>query len=76
MIGSLVLPEKEEIGNYPLQFGARNVHENRLLPYFFRSDQFGAFFDVSVRVHDTDNPYQLKEVAHCARQLRQWRVCR
>jgi hypothetical protein len=36
------------------------------VPLSFQSDElvFGAFFNAGVRVYDTSNPYQPKEVAH------------
>lgn len=66
MIGSLPLPDKEDFGQRPGRFGAHNVHENQPIPYSFQSDQlvFGAFFNAGVRVYDTANPHQPKEVAH------------
>jgi hypothetical protein len=66
MIASLPLPDKEDFGNRPGRFGAHNVHENQPVPFSFQSDElvFGAFFNAGVRVYDTSNPYQPKEVAH------------
>ena len=66
MISSLPLPDKENFGNRPGRFGAHNVHENQPVPFSFQSDElvFGAFFNAGVRVYDTSNPYQPKEVAH------------
>ena len=66
MISSLPLPDKEDFGNRPGRFGAHNVHENQPVPFSFQSDElvFGAFFNAGVRVYDTSNPFQPKEVAH------------
>ncbi len=66
MIGSLPLPDKDDFCSRPGRFGAHNIHENQPLPLSFQSDQliFGAFFNAGVRVFDTANPYQPKEVAH------------
>ena len=71
MIGSLPLPDKEDFCARPGRFGAHNVHENQPLPLSFQSDQlvFGAFFNAGVRVYDTSNPYQPKEVAYFVPQI-------
>ena len=71
MISSLPLPDKEDFGNRPGRFGADNVHENQPVPFSFQSDElaFGAFFNAGVRVYDTNNPFQPKEVAHFVPQV-------
>jgi len=71
MIGSLPLPDKEDFGKRPGRFGAHNVHENQPVPTSFQSDElvFGAFFNAGVRVYDTSNPFQPKEVAYFVPQV-------
>jgi hypothetical protein len=48
------------------RFGAHNLHENLPIPTSFKSDTLiiGTFFNAGVRVYDTTDPYQVKEVAY------------
>ena len=71
MISSLPMPEKDDFCARPGRFGAHNIHENEPVPTSFQSDHlvFGAFFNAGVRVHDTTNPFQPKEVAHFVPQI-------
>ena len=66
MIGSLPMPDFDDFCARPGRFGAHNIHENQPLPISFQSDHlvFGAFFNAGLRVYDTSNPFQPKEVAY------------
>jgi len=66
MISSLPMPDLERFRELPGRFGAHNIHENQPLPTSFQSDTlvFGTYFNAGLRVHDTTNPYQPKEVAY------------
>ena len=71
MISSLPMPEKDDFCARPGRFGAHNIHENEPVPTSFQSDHlvFGAYFNAGVRVHDTTNPFQPREVAHFVPQI-------
>ena len=73
MISSLPMPELEDFRARPGRFGAHNIHENDPTTYSFQSDDLvvGAFFNAGVRVYDTSNQYQPKEVAYFVPQIPQ-----
>jgi hypothetical protein len=64
-ISTLPMPPLEMFGNKGGRFGSHNLHENRPGPTSFRSDTliFATFFNGGVRVFDTTNPLQPREVA-------------
>ncbi|MDP6548862.1 MAG: hypothetical protein QF659_02165 [Dehalococcoidia bacterium] len=66
MISSLPMPDRDDFCARPGRFGAHNIHENQPLPISFQSDHlvFGAFFNAGLRVYDTSNPFQPREVAY------------
>lgn len=66
IIGSLPMPDVEDFSARPGRFGAHNIHENQPVSTSFQSDNlvFGAYFNAGMRVHDTTNPHQPREVAY------------
>ncbi len=66
MISSLPMPDLDDFCGRPGRFGAHNIHENQPVPTSFQSDDlvFGTFFNAGVRVFDTSNQFQPREVAH------------
>lgn len=71
IIGTLPMPETEDFFNRPGRFGAHNIYENQPGPTCYFSDTlvFGTFFNAGVRVYDTSNRYQPKEVASFVPQI-------
>ena len=66
MIGSLPMADKDDFCARPGRFGAHNIHENDPVDTSFKSDTlvFGAYFNSGVRVHDTTNALEPKEIAY------------
>jgi len=64
-ISTLPMPPFDSYGHKGGRFGSHNLHENRPGETSFRSDTliFATFFNGGVRVFDTSNPLQPKEVA-------------
>jgi hypothetical protein len=71
IIGTLPMPDTEDFFNRPGRFGAHNIYENQPGPTCYFSDTlvFGTFFNAGVRVYDTSNRYQPKEVASFVPQI-------
>jgi hypothetical protein len=65
-IGTFPAPPFEAFAKRGGRFGAHNLHENLPIPTSFKSDKLiiGTFFNAGVRVYDTSDPYQVKEVAY------------
>jgi hypothetical protein len=66
MIGSLPMADKDDFCARPGRFGAHNIHENDPVATSFKSNNlvFGAYFNSGIRVHDTTNALEPKEVAY------------
>jgi hypothetical protein len=66
VISSCPMPPIEEFCQRPGRFGAHNIHENEPLPTSWFSDRYivGSFFNGGVRVFDTADPLNPKEVAY------------
>jgi hypothetical protein len=66
VISSCPMPPIEEFCGRPGRFGAHNIHENEPLPTSWFSDRYivGSFFNGGVRVFDTADPLNPKEVAY------------
>jgi hypothetical protein len=64
-ISTLPMPPVDTFARKGGRFGSHNLHENRPGETSFRSDTlvFATFFNGGVRVFDTSNPLQPKEVA-------------
>ena len=64
-LSTLPMPPVEEFGRRGGRYGSHNLHENRPGETSFKSDTliFSTFFNGGVRVYDTANPLQPKEVA-------------
>lgn len=65
-IGTFPAPPYDAFAKRGGRFGAHNLHENLPIPTSFQSDSLiiGSFFNAGVRVYDTSDPYQVKEVAY------------
>ncbi|GAC1605685.1 MAG: LVIVD repeat-containing protein [Ramlibacter sp.] len=65
-IGTFPAPPYAAFAKRGGRFGAHNLHENLPGPTSFRSDTLiiGTFFNAGVRVYDTTDPYQVREVAY------------
>jgi hypothetical protein len=65
-IATLPLPPVETFAKRGGRFGSHNLYENYPGSCAWRSDTIvlGTFFNGGVRVFDTSNPYQPKEVAY------------
>ncbi len=64
-ISTFPLPPVEDFGRRGGRYGSHNLHENRPGPAFRSSTIiFGTYFNGGVRVFDTSNPYQPKEIAY------------
>lgn len=65
-IGTFPAPPFDAFAKRGGRFGAHNLHENLPIPTSFQSDSLiiGSFFNAGVRVYDTSDPYQVKEVAY------------
>jgi hypothetical protein len=65
-IGTFPAPPVEAFSRRGGRFGAHNLHENLPASTSFRSDTIivGTFFNAGVRVYDTSNPYQVREIAY------------
>jgi hypothetical protein len=66
IISTLPMADTNDFFNRPGRFGAHNLHENQPVPTSFRSDNlvFATFFNAGLRVFDTTNPFQPREVAY------------
>ncbi|MDB5557082.1 MAG: hypothetical protein JWQ36_16 [Enterovirga sp.] len=64
-LSTLPMPPVEEFARRGGRYGSHNLHENRPGETSFKSDTliFSTFFNGGVRVYDTSNPLQPKEVA-------------
>lgn len=65
-IGTFPAPPYDAFAKRGGRFGAHNLHENLPVAGSFRSDTIivGSFFNAGVRVYDTSDPYQVREVAY------------
>jgi hypothetical protein len=65
-IGTFPAPPYAAFAKRGGRFGAHNLHENLPGSTSFRSDTLiiGTFFNAGVRVYDTTDPYQVREVAY------------
>ena len=65
-ISTLPLPSVESFGKRGGRFGAHNLYENYPHEHAFRSDSIvlGTLFNGGVRVYDTSNIYQPREIAY------------
>jgi len=66
IVSTLPMADTNDFFHRPGRFGAHNLHENQPVPTSFRSDQlvFATFFNGGIRVFDTTNIFQPKEVAY------------
>jgi hypothetical protein len=64
-LSTFPMPPFETYGHKGGRYGSHNLHENRPGETSFRSDIliFATFFNAGLRVYDTTNPLQPKEVA-------------
>lgn len=65
MLSSMPVPDPSEFAHVGGRYGAHNIHENQPVPTSLISEDlvFGTYFNGGLRVHDTTNPFQPKEVA-------------
>jgi hypothetical protein len=66
IISTFPMPEAKQFTSRPGRFGAHNVHENQPAATSMQDETliYGTFFNAGVRVFDTSNPFQPKEVAY------------
>ncbi len=71
IISTFPMGDTEDFFQRPGRFGAHNIYENQPGPTCFHSDNliYGTFFNGGVRVFDTSNPFQPKEVAYFVPEL-------
>ena len=64
MLSSMPVPDPSEFAHVGGRYGAHNIHENPPVPTALISEDlvFGTYFNGGMRVHDTTNPFQPKEV--------------
>ncbi len=64
-IATLPMPPVEEYASRGGRYGAHNLHENRPGPSFRSSEiLIGTYFNGGVRVHNIQDPFEPKEIAH------------
>ena len=66
IISTFPMPELETYTSRPGRFGAHNVHENQPATTSMQDETliYATFFNAGVRVFDTSNPFQPKEIAY------------